>query len=238
MVEMFQSLGIGLAVAVFVIFVLLTAYFQSPRLSLISVGAVPGVLAGIATILYFTNTSLNIESFMGSIMCLGVSVSNSVMLVTFIDEHWKKGCPRSRRHPRRQRAAAADPDDRLRDDRGHGADGAGAGAGEPDAGPAGPGGDRRAGDVHVRHPAGGPVDLRGRDRQEGGPLAVDLPGRPREHALRPERLRRATAIPATPSPTRCLHTGVPAWTAEIGPDADAGSMPGESRLLRKIAELS
>ena len=91
MVAMFKSLGIGLAVAVFVIFVLLTAYFQSPRLALISVGAVPGVLAGIATILYFTNTALNIESFMGSIMSLGVSVSNSVMLVTFIDEHWKRG---------------------------------------------------------------------------------------------------------------------------------------------------
>jgi multidrug efflux pump subunit AcrB len=88
---MFESLGIGLFIAVFVIFVLLTAYFQSPRLALISIGAVPGVLAGIATILYFTNTSLNIESFMGSIMCLGVSVSNSVMLVTFIDEHWRKG---------------------------------------------------------------------------------------------------------------------------------------------------
>src|SRR5262249_27827090 len=93
MVEMFQSLGIGLAVAVFVIFVLLTAYFQSPRLALIAVGAVPGVLSGIAVILYFTNTTLNIESFMGSIMCLGVSVSNSVMLVTFIDEHWKRGMP-------------------------------------------------------------------------------------------------------------------------------------------------
>ena len=91
--EMFESLSIGLGVAVFVIFVLLTAYFQSPRLALISIGAVPGVLAGIATILYFTNTSLNIESFMGSIMCLGVSVSNSVMLVTFIDEHWKSGAP-------------------------------------------------------------------------------------------------------------------------------------------------
>ena len=30
---------------------------------------------------------------MGSIMCLGVSVSNSVMLVTFMDEHWKNGMP-------------------------------------------------------------------------------------------------------------------------------------------------
>ena len=91
MLEMFQSLGIGLGAAVFVIFVLLTAYFQSPRLALISVGAVPGVLAGIVTVLYVTGTSLNIESFMGSIMCLGVSVSNSVMLVTFMDEHWKAG---------------------------------------------------------------------------------------------------------------------------------------------------
>jgi multidrug efflux pump subunit AcrB len=87
MVEMFKALGVGLAVAVFVIFILLTAYFQSPRLALISIGAVPGVIAGIATVLYLTNTSLNIESFMGSIMCLGVSVSNSVMLVTFMDEH-------------------------------------------------------------------------------------------------------------------------------------------------------
>ncbi|MBV8229795.1 MAG: efflux RND transporter permease subunit, partial [Planctomycetaceae bacterium] len=93
MLEMFKALGIGLAVAVFVIFVLLTAYFQSPRLALISIGAVPGVIAGIATILYVTDTSLNIESFMGSIMCLGVSVSNSVMLVTFMDEHWKGGSP-------------------------------------------------------------------------------------------------------------------------------------------------
>ena len=47
MIEMFKSLGIGLAVAVFVIFILLTAYFQSPRLAgMISIGAVPGVLAG------------------------------------------------------------------------------------------------------------------------------------------------------------------------------------------------
>ncbi len=93
MVAMFQALSIGLGVAVFVIFVLLTAYFESWQLALISIGSVPGVLAGIATILYLTNTSLNIESFMGSIMCLGVSVSNSVMLVTFMNEHWRMGKP-------------------------------------------------------------------------------------------------------------------------------------------------
>jgi multidrug efflux pump subunit AcrB len=107
MEEMFRSLGIGLGVAVFVIFILLTAYFQSPRLALISIGAVPGVIAGIATILFVTGTSLNIESFMGSIMCLGVSVSNSVMLVTFMDEHWKGG---SRSHA----AAITGASERLR----------------------------------------------------------------------------------------------------------------------------
>jgi multidrug efflux pump subunit AcrB len=93
MLEMFEALGIGLGVAVFVILVLLTAYFQSPRLALISIGAVPGVLSGVAVILYVTGTTLNIESFMGSIMCLGVSVSNSVMLVTFMTDHWKDGRP-------------------------------------------------------------------------------------------------------------------------------------------------
>jgi multidrug efflux pump subunit AcrB len=91
--DMFKALGIGLAVAVFVILVLLTAYFQSPRLALISISAVPGVLAGVVTILLATGTTLNIESFMGSIMCIGVSVSNSVMLVTFINEHWQAGAP-------------------------------------------------------------------------------------------------------------------------------------------------
>jgi multidrug efflux pump subunit AcrB len=93
MVEMFESLGIGLSIAVVVILVLLTAYFESPRLALASVSAVPGVLTGVVFILYFSNTTLNIESFMGAIMCIGVSVSNSVMLVTFIDEHWRGGMP-------------------------------------------------------------------------------------------------------------------------------------------------
>ncbi len=91
MIAMFKALGVGLAVAVFVILIMLTAYFQSPRLALTAVSAAPGVLAGIVVILYVTNTSLNIESFMGAIMCLGVSVSNSVMLVTFMESHWKAG---------------------------------------------------------------------------------------------------------------------------------------------------
>ena len=156
--EMFTSLGIGLGIAVVVILVLLTAYFQSPRLALASVSAVPGVLCGIVAILLLTGTTLNIESFMGTIMCIGVSVSNSVMLVTFIAMEWQQGKP----VPEAARAgaarpAAADPDDRLRHDRRHGAHGPGAGEGQRDAGPARPGGDRRAGRVHIRHALDRPV---------------------------------------------------------------------------------
>ena len=173
--EMFQALGIGLAVAVFVILVLLTAYFQSPRLALVSVGAVPGVLAGIATILFLTGTSLNIESFMGSIMCLGVSVSNSVMLVTFMDDHWKTAI-------RRFEAAVIGAserlrpilDDCLRDDRRHGANGLGAGEGEPDAGAAGAGRDRRAGDVDLCHVVGLALVLRDGHWPPGGAFALDV----------------------------------------------------------------
>ncbi|HTU25520.1 MAG TPA: efflux RND transporter permease subunit, partial [Pirellulales bacterium] len=91
MEEMFRSLAFGLLTAVVVIFILLTAYFQSPRLALVSLGAVPGVLSGVVLILYLTGTTLNIESFMGTIMCIGVSVSNSVMLVTFTARDWEAG---------------------------------------------------------------------------------------------------------------------------------------------------
>jgi multidrug efflux pump subunit AcrB len=89
--EMFESLAVGLAISVFVILVLLAAYFQSPLLALSSIGAVPGVLSGVVLILFFTHTTLNIESFMGTIMSVGVSVSNSVMLVTFMAMEWQKG---------------------------------------------------------------------------------------------------------------------------------------------------
>ena len=88
--EMFRALAAGLALAVVVILVLLTAYFESPRLALASVSSVPGVLCGVVITLLLTGTTLNIESFMGSIMCIGVSVSNSVMLVTFIAMEWRE----------------------------------------------------------------------------------------------------------------------------------------------------
>jgi multidrug efflux pump subunit AcrB len=87
MKQMFQSLEIGLGVAVGVILIVLTAYFQSSLLAFTAVASVPAVLSGVVLALWATKTTLNIESFMGAIMAVGVAVSNAIMLVSFGDRH-------------------------------------------------------------------------------------------------------------------------------------------------------
>jgi multidrug efflux pump subunit AcrB len=89
--EMFQGLAFGLGVAVLVIFLLLTGYFQSVRLALTAVAAVPAVLCGVVLTLLATRTTLNIQSFMGSIMAIGVAVANAILLVTFAERYRREG---------------------------------------------------------------------------------------------------------------------------------------------------
>jgi multidrug efflux pump subunit AcrB len=91
--QMFQGLALGLALAVVVIFLLLTAYFQSPRLALLVVLTAPAVLAGVALALMVTRTTLNIQSFMGAIMAIGVAVANAILLVTFAERSRREGMP-------------------------------------------------------------------------------------------------------------------------------------------------
>jgi multidrug efflux pump subunit AcrB len=91
--DMFTGLAFGLAVAVLVIFLLLTAYFQSVRLALTAVAAVPAVLLGVVLMLLATRTTLNIQSFMGSIMAVGVAVANAILLVTFAERYRREGRP-------------------------------------------------------------------------------------------------------------------------------------------------
>jgi multidrug efflux pump subunit AcrB len=87
MLQMFHGLTVGLGMAVVVIFLLLTAYFQSLRLAFVAVATSPAVVAGVAIALYITGTTLNIESFMGAIMAIGVAVANAILLVTFAEHH-------------------------------------------------------------------------------------------------------------------------------------------------------
>lgn len=83
--EIFRGLLFGLAVAIIAIALMLTAYFQSLRLALVSVSAVPAVIAGVAIILLLTGSTVNLQSFMGAIMAVGVATANAILLVTFAE---------------------------------------------------------------------------------------------------------------------------------------------------------
>ncbi len=85
MQQMFDGLQTGLLLAVVIIFLLLMANFESVTLALIVVSTVPAVIAGVALSLRLTHTTLNIQSFMGAIMAIGVAVANAILLVTFAE---------------------------------------------------------------------------------------------------------------------------------------------------------
>jgi multidrug efflux pump subunit AcrB len=82
MQQMLAGLSVGLLLAVVVIFLLLSANYQSPRLALATVSTAPAVIAGVVLMLLATGTSLNIQSFVGAIMAIGVAMANAILLVT------------------------------------------------------------------------------------------------------------------------------------------------------------
>jgi len=89
--ETFTNITAGLLVAVVVIFLLLASNFQSLRLAFVVVSTVPAVLTGVAVILAATRTTLNVQSFMGAIMAIGVAVANAILLVTFAEQGRRRG---------------------------------------------------------------------------------------------------------------------------------------------------
>jgi multidrug efflux pump subunit AcrB len=89
--QIFGNLSIGLALAIFVILLLLAANFESIRLPLVIFSTIPAVLTGVVLMLFITGTSLNLESFMGAIMAIGVAVANAILLVTFAEKNRKNG---------------------------------------------------------------------------------------------------------------------------------------------------
>ena len=86
-----EGLRTGLLLAVVVIFLLLAANFQSIRLALAVILTVPAVICGVLMMLRLTGTTLNIQSFMGAIMAIGIAVANSILLVTFAEQARHEG---------------------------------------------------------------------------------------------------------------------------------------------------
>jgi multidrug efflux pump subunit AcrB len=77
-----DSLQTGLIVAIVVIFLMLAANFQSFKVSLVVLTTVPAVILGALTVLMLTGSTLNLQSYMGIIMSVGVSIANAVLLIT------------------------------------------------------------------------------------------------------------------------------------------------------------
>jgi len=77
-----DSLQSGLLVAIVVIFLMLAANFQSFKVSAVVLATVPAVILGSLSLLILTGSTLNLQSYMGIIMSVGVSISNSVLLIT------------------------------------------------------------------------------------------------------------------------------------------------------------
>ncbi|GAB3914694.1 efflux RND transporter permease subunit [Larkinella knui] len=77
-----SSLQTGLLVAIVIIFLLLAANYQSFKLSLVILAAIPAVIAGSLLMLLACGATLNLQSYMGLIMSVGVSVANAILMVT------------------------------------------------------------------------------------------------------------------------------------------------------------
>ena len=87
------GLRVGLLLAIGIIFLLLAANFQSMRLAIAVILTIPAVLCGVVFMLRFTGTTLNIQSFMGAIMSIGIAVANSILLVSFAERRRQEGGP-------------------------------------------------------------------------------------------------------------------------------------------------
>ena len=87
----FIGLAAGLGFAVLLVYFLMVVNFQSWLDPFIILTALPGALAGIAWMLYVTQTTLSVPALMGAIMCIGVATSNSILLVTFANDQRREG---------------------------------------------------------------------------------------------------------------------------------------------------
>ena len=84
--QTFSRLGLGLIVAILLVYLLMVVMFQSWLDPFIIMVAVPGALVGVLWMLALTGTTINVVSLMGTIMAVGIGVSNAILLVSFAND--------------------------------------------------------------------------------------------------------------------------------------------------------
>src|ERR1700722_11359339 len=89
----FFGLGVGLAGAILLVYLLIVINFQSWLDPFIIIAALPGALAGICWFLLLTRTTLSVPSLTGAVMCMGVATATSILMVSFAREQMDEGIP-------------------------------------------------------------------------------------------------------------------------------------------------
>jgi len=89
--ESFAGLFSGMAIAVVLVFLLLVINFQSVTDSLIVLMAVPFALCGAMWMLFVTQTHISVPALMGTLMCIGLTTANSILVVTFCNQRVAAG---------------------------------------------------------------------------------------------------------------------------------------------------
>jgi multidrug efflux pump subunit AcrB len=87
----YLGLGVGLIMAIVLIYFLLVVNFQSWLDPFIILTALPGALAGVIWGLFLSQTTLSVPALMGAIMCLGVATANAVLVVSFARDNLRRG---------------------------------------------------------------------------------------------------------------------------------------------------
>jgi len=89
----FIGLGVGLAMAIVLVYLLIVVNFQSWVDPFIIITALPAALAGIAWMLFLTGTTLSVPALTGAIMTMGVATANSILMVSFARQRTQEGLP-------------------------------------------------------------------------------------------------------------------------------------------------
>ncbi|WP_319244435.1 efflux RND transporter permease subunit [uncultured Propionivibrio sp.] len=89
----FIGLGVGLAMAIVLVYLLIVVNFQSWIDALVVIAALPAALAGIAWMLFITGTTLSVPALTGAIMTMGVATANSILLISFARQRREVGVP-------------------------------------------------------------------------------------------------------------------------------------------------
>jgi multidrug efflux pump subunit AcrB len=89
--ESFAGLFSGMALAVALVYLVLVINFQSWIDPLIVLSAVPFTAGGVIWMLFLTRTHLSVPALMGSLMCIGLTSANSILVVTFANQRMGEG---------------------------------------------------------------------------------------------------------------------------------------------------